>query len=245
MGVPGPGKIGQMVFSLEGFKQVLDFLVVRDEYFRRKMPEVMLDGPSPVFLSSTGKAPGPTSQFKLKIFNKTVLGKNAGIVLTPQNLRKFNTTYLNEHPDERIRDVRGAATGNTDRVFNEHYNLTRRAQIMDALLESLRRHRPNEASAVPLSQEHDQRREKEESAIKEARKAAMLLPDGVDSTSKQRPVHRHLKHKFHEELTRLSPGLWERAGTGGGTGLSKKAWIKEVYCIHVLKACKKVLSTVY
>ena len=239
------GKIGQMVFSLEGFKQVLDFLVVRDEYFRRKMPEVMLDGPSPVFLSSTGKAPGPTSQFKLKIFNKTVLGKNAGIVLTPQNLRKFNTTYLNEHPDERIRDVRGAATGNTDRVFNEHYNLTRRAQIMDALLESLRRHRPNEASAVPLSQEHDQRREKEESAIKEARKAAMLLPDGVDSTSKQRPVHRHLKHKFHEELTRLSPGLWERAGTGGGTGLSKMAWIKEVYCIHVLKACKKVLSTVY
>ena len=98
---------------------------------------------------------------------------------------------------------------------------------MDALLESLRCHRTNEASALPLSQEHDQRREIDEAAIKAASMAAMHLPDGVDLTSKQRPVHRHLRHKFQEELTLLSPGLWERAGAGGGAGLSEMAWIRE------------------
>ena len=228
------GKIGHMVFSHEGFKQVLDFLLVRDAYFREAMPEVTLNGNSAIFLSSTGKAPGPTSSFRMKIFNKAVLRKGAGVVITPQRLRKFNTTYLNEHGDERIRAARGAATGNTDQTFNDHYNLTRQAQIMDALLESLRCHRTNEASALPLSQEHDQRRERDEAAIKAASMAAMRLPDGVDLTSKQRPVHRHLRHKFQEQLTLLSPGLWERAGAGGGAGLSEMAWIREV-CIQYHK----------
>ena len=217
-----------MVFSHEAFKQVLDFLLVRDSYFRQVLPDVTLNGSSPIFLSSTGKAPGPTSSFRLKTFNKAVLGKEAGIVFTPQRLRKFNTTYLNEHPDERVRAIRGAATGNTDQVFNEHYNLTRQAQIMEALLASLRRHRTDEAPAQLLSQEHDQRRETEEAAIRAANMASMLLPDGVDLTSRQRPVHRHLRHKFQQELTRLSPGLWERAGAGHGGGLTEMAWIKEV-----------------
>ena len=222
-----------MVFSHEAFRQVLDFLVVRDAYFRKLMPEqfATLDGSSPIFLSSRGKAPGPTSNFRLKMFNKVVFGSEAEIVFTPQHLRKFNTTYLNQHPDDRIRAIRGAATGNSDGVFNEHYNLTRQAQIMDALLASLRRHHTDGAPALPLSQEHDQRREKDEAAVKAANLAVLQLPDGVDLTSRQRPVHRHLRHQLRQELTRLSPGLWERAGTGGGTGLSEMAWIKEVvYC---------------
>ena len=221
---------GYMVFSLEAFRLVLDFLVVREAYFRQLMPEqfATLDGSSPIFLSSRGKAPGATSNFRLKMFNRVVFGSDAEIVFTPQHLRKFNTTYLSQHPEERIREVRGAATGNTDRVFNEHYNLARQAQIMEALLASLRRHRTDDAHALPLSQEHEQRRQRDEAAIKAANMASMLLPDGVDLTSKQRPVHRHLRHQLQQELTRLSPGLWERAGAGGGAGLSEMAWIKEV-----------------
>ena len=229
---------GFMVFSHEAFRLVLNFLVVRDEYFRQLMPEqfATLDGSSPLFLSSRGKAPGPTSSFRLKMFNRVVFGSDAEIVLTPQHLRKFNTTYLNEHPDERIRSIRGAATGNSDQTFNEYYNLTRQAQIMDALLASLRRHRTDTAPAVSLSQEHDQRREKDEAAVKAANLAVLLLPDGVDLTSRQRPVHRHLRHQFQEQLARLSPGLWENAGTGGGAGMSEMAWIKEVYtCLRILK----------
>ena len=89
---------------------------------------------------------------------------------------------------------------------------------------------------LSLSQEHDQRREKDEAAVKAANLAVLLLPDGVDLTSRQRPVHRHLRHQFQEQLARLSPGLWENAGTGGGAGMSEMAWIKEVYtCLRILK----------
>ena len=224
---------GSMIFSHEAFQLVLDLLLVRDSFFSNTLPEVFakLDGNSAIFLSSTGKEPGLTSSFRLKIFNKAVIGREGEIVITSKALRTFNTTYLNEHPDSKVRAARGAATGNTDRVFEEHYNLTRRARIMDALLASLRRHQnqTDQPQALPMSQEeHDRRREKDNAAIKEANLAVLLLPDGVDMTSRQRPVPIHLRHQFQQELTRLSPGLWERAGTGRGVGLSEMAWVKEI-----------------
>ena len=103
---------GQMVFSHEAFQLVLDFLLVMENFFRNRLPEVFAEwkqnGNGPIFLSSTGKDPGPTSGFRLKIFNKAVFDREGEIVITPQNLRKFNTTYLNQHPDNRVRSARGA-----------------------------------------------------------------------------------------------------------------------------------------
>ena len=225
---------GHLVFSQEGFQLMLDFLQVRESYFRKLMSEAdfaKIEATGPIFLSSTGKAPGGTSNFRLKIFNKAVFGRDGEIVFTPQHLRKFNTTYLSQHPDDTVRSNRGAATGNSDRVFQEHYNLARQAQIMDSLLASLRCHRTDEAPAMSLSQEHDERREKHNAAIQEANLAVVLFPEAVDMTSRQRPVHRHLRNQFQKELTRLSPGLWERAGAGGGLGLSEMAWLKEFLLI--------------
>ena len=115
---------------------------------------------------------------------------------------------------------------------------------MDALLASLRCHQTDGAVALPLSQEHDQRREKDEAAVKAANLAVLQLPDGVDLTSRQRPVHRHLRHQLRQELTRLSPGLWERAGTGGGAGLSEMAWIKEVVISYYLVLLWTSLQTI-
>ena len=51
-------------------------------------------------------------------------------------------------------------------------------------------------------------------------------------TSKSKPVHRHLRKQFEEELERVAPGLWERAGrVEKQMCLSEMRWVNEVVAV--------------
>ena len=51
-------------------------------------------------------------------------------------------------------------------------------------------------------------------------------------TSNSKPVHRHLRKQFEQELERVAPGLWERAGGGDKQMcLSEMKWVYEVVAV--------------
>ena len=209
------------------------FLTVRSHYFEHNKPEggKNLQGTCAIFLSAKGKDPRETSDFKLTIFNRAVFGEKSRTHVTPQQLRSWNTTYLNNHPDAQVAAMRGEATGNTDVVFQQHYNLAKQSGVLEALLASFGAHRDEEAP-VQWSQEHDERRKHDQVAIEEANSVLLYKEDGTDLTSKSKPVHRHLRKQFQEELERVDPGLWERAGGGEkGMALSEMKWVNEVVSV--------------
>ena len=209
------------------------FVTYRDEFFRQNKPEEKKDlqGSCAMFLTAKGKDPKETSHFKLTIFNKAVFGETSSKHVTPQQLRKWNTTFLKNHPDASVAAMRGEATGNTDKVFKEHYNLARQSGVLEALLATFRQHRDHEAP-VQLSQDHDERRKKDKAAMEEANLVMLYKEDGTDLTSKSHPIHRHLRQKFKEELERVEPGLWRRAGgVMKGMTLSEGKWVKEVVSV--------------
>ena len=164
-----------------------------------------MHGTCPIFLTAKGKGPKETSSFKLAIFNRAVFGDNSGMHVTPQQLRKWNTTFLENHPDASVAAMRGEATGNSDKVFKEHYNLARQSGVLEALLATFRRHR-NEEAPVQWSQDHDERRKHDKMAMEEANLAMLYKEDGTDLTYSRQPIHRHLRQQFKRELARVSPG---------------------------------------
>ena len=145
------------------------FLTVRNQFFEHNKPEggKSLQGTCPIFLNAKGKEPRETSDFKLVILNKAVFGEKAKTHVTPQQLRKWNTTYLDHHPDSAVSAMRGAATGNTDKVYQQYYNLARQQGVLDALRASHLRHN-DEDGPLELSQEHDERQKQDQMAIDEA-----------------------------------------------------------------------------
>ena len=149
--------------------------------------------------------------------------------VTPQDLRKWNTTYLSQHPEEKVRAVRGTATGNTDSVFDEHYDLARKMTIVNALMACHELHE-NKDSDVFWSEDLDARRRSDQKAIERANEAVLLQASGVDLTSKVRPVHKHLRGQFRQHLELLLPGHASRAGTRGNKerGLSEWNWVEQV-----------------
>ena len=222
-----------IVITHEGHSLLTDLLLLREHFFKQQniVRSGGIEGSCPIFLSSTGKDPPATSNFRLRLFNRAVHGTESSCLITPQMLRKWNTTYLHHHEEQSVRVMRGAATGNTDAVFKDHYDLTRQAGIVNALLASLNRHRNEDDSAQSHSQEVEQRRRRDEAAIEKANEELLLHQEGVDLTSHTHPVHPHLKFEFREELERVEPGLWNRAGKRGpekAMGLSEMAWIQEV-----------------
>ena len=151
--------------------------------------------------------------------------------MTPQALRSWNTTFLKNHPDAKVAAMRGEATGNTDPVFNQHYNLAKQSGVLEALLATFRQHRDDEPP-VQFSQEHDERQKRDKLAIEEANQALLYQEDGTDLTSKSKPVHRHLRNQFKEELERVAPDLWNKAGGAEkGIALSEMKWIKEIISV--------------
>ena len=95
----------------------------------------------------------------------------------------------------------------------------------------MKQHQGGVASGVSFSQENENRRRKDENALDEENAALLSVPDGVDITSRRRPVPTYLKHQFREELERVSPGLWKRAGSRAGAGITEMAWVKEVLIV--------------
>ena len=221
-----------LAISTEGFNLLSAFLTVRDTYFKKFPSEHVTDieGICPVFLSSKGKLPRATSDFKLNLFNSAVYGDNNQMVVTPQDLRSWNTTYLSNHEDEDIRAMRGTVTGNSDIIFNRHYNLGRRAGILNALITSLNYHCSQKAP-VNWTHEEEERQKRDNIAIELANEAVLLRNDGVDRTNRQQPVHRHIRKHFSMELETLYPGLWKRGGKKGcgrDGGLTEMVWVKKV-----------------
>ena len=222
-----------IAITRENHALVSCFLTVRKHFFDLNKPEGRkdLEGNCPIFLTPKGKDPRETSDFKLTIFNKAVFGDRPGKDVTPQQLRKWNTTYLNNHPDAKVAAMRGEATGNSDSVFQLYYNLAKQQGVLDAHLASHTRHN-DEDSDVQWSQEHDERRKRDQMAIDEANTMLLCKEDGTDLTSKSKPVHPHLRKQFQDELERVAPGLWERAGAAEkGMALSEMKWVNEVVSV--------------
>ena len=221
----------QVTITLEGHKIMSLFLTTRNKYFELN-PDVDLSrisGDSPFFLNSKGKLdPRKTSNLRLGLFNKAVFGPSAGFIITPQKLRAWATTILAMHPDSRISAVRGDATGNTEGVYQEHYNLARQAGVLDALMTAFRKHN-KKSGEVSFSQDFEYASARDKEAVELANYAVMLKPDGVDLTSRSKPIHRHLRNQFEEELDRLDSGLWSKAGHSDKClGLSEMKWIRQV-----------------
>jgi hypothetical protein len=201
---------------------------LRKFYFNTNLPEIEnLEGQSSIFLNCKGRPPRATSDFKLNILNKAVFGDNRDLYVTPQNLRKWNTTYLSKHPDMNVRAMRGVVTGNNEIVFDAHYDLTKRGNILEALKTSLQHHQKQDEQAV-WSEENEARKERDLKAICEANDALLLQSSGVDMTSKKRPVHAHLRHKFQLELEHLDPGLWSKACSKARGNISEMKWIYQI-----------------
>ena len=222
-----------IAITKETHQIVTSFLTVRNHFFEHNEPEGEKDlqGKCPIFLSAKGKRPGETSNFKLVIFNRAVFGENSGMHVTPQQLRGWNSTVLDNHPDASVAAMRGEATGNSDRVFRQHYNKARQSGVLEALLATLRCHRDDEAP-VQWSQEHDERRKHDKAAMEEANLVMFYKEDGTDLTSKGRPIHRHLRRQFKKELERVEPDLYRRAGgVVKEMTLSEGKWIKGVVAV--------------
>ena len=96
-----------IVITHEGHRLLTDLLLVREHFFKQQniVKSGGLEGSCFIFLSSTGKDPPETSNFKLRLFNKAVHGVESSARTTAQMLRTWNTTYLNNHKDQSVRDM--------------------------------------------------------------------------------------------------------------------------------------------
>ena len=143
--------------------------------------------------------------------------------------------------------MRAAATGNNEGVFRQYYDLTRTQGIVKALLASLHRHRSEDDNIQSHSQEVEQRKRRDEAAIEKANEEMLIQQEGVDLTSHTHPVHPHLKLEFREELERVEPGLWRRAGKRGlqkAMGLSEMAWIQDVVRVLGRKEAERLREVI-
>ena len=222
-----------IAISAETQRLVSDFLTIRHHFFAKNKPDDGKDvqGTCAIFLNAKGKDPRETSDFKLNLLNKAVFGEGGKEHVTPQQLRKWNTTFLHNHPDAQVAASRGDATGNSNEVFQESYNVTRQSGVFEALLVTLRLHRDQDA-CVEWSQEHNERQQHDRAAMEEANAAMLFREDGADLTSSGKPVHRHLRKQFEEELERVEPGLWTKAGGGEkAVALSEMKWVYQVVAV--------------
>ena len=181
---------------------------------RKKLPEAAGVGENAnVFVTSTGSAIKHYAGLRFYRLNEAIFGKAAGIILTPQMFRKWNTTYLSTHADEGIRQARGPATGNTEGVFEEHYNVETYARIRDATLNLRGDHQNNEIYVQTLSKlvnttlANDLRKERDIQDLLDAQRK--LVKTKEDDTSS--PLSPYLKREIIRILTKIVPDLWQRS----------------------------------
>ena len=234
------GKVGPAIaVTKEGHKLMSAFLIIRNQYCFQLTGtrSTSTSADEPLFPDSKGKLdPKKTSDFRLFLLNKAVYGKDTDIKHTPQDFRKWNTTFLANHSDPMVQATRADATGNTENVFKDHYDITRQARVLDTLMQSFRQHNneDEDEEVSSWSQDIDNMKKKRVQAIEEANEAVIFDPPAVDVTCKSKPVHLHLRNRFHRELDRIEPGLWGRAGSRGAgreMAVPEAKWMKEVLTI--------------
>ena len=142
---------------------------------------------------------------RLKKLNEAIFGKDAGIIITPQMIRKWNTTYLSTHSDEDLRKVRGIVTGNEENVFQEHYNLETYALIRDATLALRKEHHKDGGGVKKLSklvspQIADGLRQE---AIEEfeAQAARRFNVTKIDQSSKTSPIDSYTRAMLKDSIS--------------------------------------------
>ena len=83
--------------------------------------------------------------------------------------------------------MRGAVIGNSDRMFDGHYDLRRISHFKETLLENMHYHRgQDETICLQWTEENQNRRDIEKRAIEEANLATIMEEEAVDITSKQK-----------------------------------------------------------
>ena len=121
--------------------------------------------------------------------------------------------------------MRGAVTGNSDIIFDRHYDLTRASKYLDTLMETFRHHRgENVSDGVTWTPQMEKRRQKDKEAIEAANLAVLLREEVVDLTSKSKPMTSRIRIEFGKQLEKLAPGLWNSAGRTN----SEMKWIWKV-----------------
>ena len=166
-----------------------------------------------MFVSTTGQPINHTQGNTLRLhrLNEAIFGTGTGILITPQMIRKWNTTYLSSHVDEGVRQVRGVATGNSTAVFEEHYNLEVYSQLRDAT-EALRSaHHGGGKEIKKLSQLVGQqiadglRQEAEDEAFVET--ARKVTVSKIDQSSKTTPIDEYTRTMLMDSINQISCSL--------------------------------------
>ena len=234
----------EIAISVDGHQLMSAFLTVSTHYFKDQQKDA-LHGDEPFFPNSKGiLSEKKSSDFRLVAFNRAIYGEESNIVVTPQDLRKWNTTFLAMHPDPKVNSVRGQATGNTEAVYTEYYDLTRRRRVMDSMLTCLHHHNKEEVD-VTLSQDFTDARNQLKEAIQEANEAVLYKPDGVDLTSRGKPVHRHLRNQFRRALELVEPGLWDKVGhKTKELAMSEMKWVWEVVNVLGREECEDLRNII-
>ena len=235
----------EIAISMDGHRLMSAFLTVRTLFFGKSKESDALHGDEPFFPNSKGNlSERKPSDFRLMAFNRAVYGEQSDIVVTPQDLRKWNTTFLAMHPDPKVSGARGPATGNTEPVFRDHYDLTRRARVMDSLMACWNHHNKEEIEAS-FSQDFEEARIKLKEAIEEANEAVLYRPDGVDLTSRGKPVHCHLRNLFRRDLELVEPGLWDKVGhKTKELAMSEMKWVWEIVNVLGREECEDLRNII-
>ena len=134
-------------------KQMMDkFLRIRNEFFKNNLPEKEIMGRTPLFLNSAGNK---FDKVTFTIFNKAVGLEGKPAKFTPYILRRFYTTWLNNHDNAFVKAMRGEVTGNTQRIFERHYNTDRAGQFGNVFGTILHHFRPEVMEDIDEDEDDD------------------------------------------------------------------------------------------
>ncbi len=223
-----------LIIPPEPFEWLQQYILIRESFFANKhdIPSTASQNhqDARVFVTYTGQPINNTQGNTLRLhrLNEAVFGRSAGIIITPQMIRKWNTTFLSRHPDADIRNVRGVATGHSDFVFEEHYNLETYAQMRDATLELRQEHYKDCQTTRKLSEmvgiNIAIQLKAEVEAEAQAQVARKIAQSKLDQTSKTTPIDGFTRSNIKLAISKMDPNLW--AKSTGENYLTEHNWKK-------------------
>lgn len=234
-------KLNWIIMPTETYRFLQDLLVIRDSYFSScpgklstKPTEWWKEGDCGIFLSNTGQDVGSGNMIRMNLFNEVVLGKGVPMLITSQMIRASNSTFVHNHEDPTIRTAREAITGNTEIVFQHHYNLSVMSSMVSATIAMHCHHHgelnQEQSPVVGKELNHQLMREFHEQA--DTKREAINAATSIDKTSISRPTAPNLRERFKKAINALEPDLWKHGGRQGNwnrkNGLTMTAWTNKV-----------------
>jgi hypothetical protein len=174
-------------------EMITDVLTLRNARFSRH-PDLIVNKKMKdrLFLMASGKGYS-RSKTRLYLLNKAV---QANRFIFPQMIRSYHQTWMAD--DKVLQGMRSQLAGNSEDVFDRHYDARQIARFQDAFYEVYRAHGPNQDNedANNLGKQVQDQRITERESAKEAEQQSLRLDPGVDLTSSKRPMPSHIRLEF-------------------------------------------------